>query len=135
MLDRRGHDAALGRRLIPKKNGAGHLVPELDRLRTEDRFVLLRDVLDGFESQVDPKDPRARYADAKAFADDLRRWLEGEPIQARRLGLGERLVRLARRRPAAVLAVGLAVLALGLGGAAGVVTWLWQRAADGAPPG
>ncbi len=31
---------------------AGHLVPELDRLRTEDRFVLLRDLLDGFEAQI-----------------------------------------------------------------------------------
>ncbi len=31
---------------------AGHLVPELDRLRTEDRFVLLREVLDGFEAEV-----------------------------------------------------------------------------------
>ncbi len=39
------------------------------------------------------KDPRRRYADCQALADDLRRWLEGEPIMARRLGWGERWLR------------------------------------------
>src|SRR5262249_47300384 len=38
-----------------------------------------------------------RYADCGALADDLRRWLEGEPIAARRLGVAERLGRWARR--------------------------------------
>ena len=28
--------------------------------------------------------PNERYADCQELADDLRRWLEGEPIQARR---------------------------------------------------
>lgn len=29
------------------------------------------------------KDPRRRYASARAFADDLSRWLDGRPVQAR----------------------------------------------------
>ncbi len=45
------------------------------------------------------KEPNRRYADCQALADDLRRFLDGEPIQARRLGLGERLVRWVRKEP------------------------------------
>jgi tetratricopeptide (TPR) repeat protein/tRNA A-37 threonylcarbamoyl transferase component Bud32 len=45
------------------------------------------------------KEPGRRYPDCQELADDLRRWLEGEPIRARRLGLPERLLRWARREP------------------------------------
>src|SRR6185369_11098544 len=33
------------------------------------------------------KRPEDRYADCQAMADDLRRWLEGEPIAARRMSI------------------------------------------------
>jgi tetratricopeptide (TPR) repeat protein len=65
------------------------------------------------------KDPRKRYANALLFAEDLGRYLTGQPIQARRIGMGERLVKWARRRPAmaALIAVSaLAALGLGIGG-------------------
>ena len=51
------------------------------------------------------KDPRRRYATADALAEDLRRFLDDEPIQARRTTAAERLARWARRHP------GIAVLA------------------------
>jgi formylglycine-generating enzyme required for sulfatase activity len=62
------------------------------------------------------KDPRRRYRDCQAVADDLRRFLDGEPISARRPGPVEQAVRWARRHPdravglAAALLVGVGVL-------------------------
>lgn len=45
-------------------------------------------------------DPARRYPTANALAEDLRRFLAGEPIKARPVSLGSQLVRWARRRPA-----------------------------------
>ena len=52
------------------------------------------------------KDPSKRYGSAEALADDLDRWLCGEPIQARRTGRGERLLKWVKRRPAAAALLG-----------------------------
>jgi eukaryotic-like serine/threonine-protein kinase len=57
------------------------------------------------------KDPRKRYGSAEALAEDLDRWLAHEPIRARPVGLGERLRKWIRRRPALAAFVGLALLA------------------------
>ena len=46
------------------------------------------------------KRPEDRYASCQDLADDLRRWQEGEPIRARRLGPVERATRWCRRNPA-----------------------------------
>jgi WD40 repeat protein/serine/threonine protein kinase len=50
------------------------------------------------------KDPTRRYPGAQALAEDLRRFLADEPIQARQIGLAERYWRWARHHP------GIAVL-------------------------
>jgi hypothetical protein len=50
------------------------------------------------------KEPARRYATCQELADDLRRWLEGEPILTRRVGPLERLARWGRKNP---LVVGL----------------------------
>jgi serine/threonine protein kinase len=64
------------------------------------------------------KAPARRYATARDLADDLRRFLRGEPIRARPAGRLERLWRWCRRNP---LAAGL-LLAVSLGSAFG----LWE---------
>jgi WD40 repeat protein len=61
------------------------------------------------------KDAVRRYAGAEDLAEDLRRYLAGEPILARPVGRMERAVKWARRRPAAaLLAAVCGLLAVGL---------------------
>ena len=52
-----------------------------------------------------------RYLTAEAMAEDLRRFLDGEPIQARPIGPVERTIKLIRRRPTAASLVAASVLA------------------------
>ncbi len=57
------------------------------------------------------KDPKERYVTAEAMAEDLRRFLDDEPIQARRASAAERSARWARHHPTiAVLGAGLAAV-------------------------
>jgi tetratricopeptide (TPR) repeat protein len=65
------------------------------------------------------KDPERRYADAGALAEDVRRFVEGRPIRARRISLLERAWRWCRRNPTgAALALAVVVLVgLSVGGA------------------
>jgi WD40 repeat protein len=58
------------------------------------------------------KSASRRYATAQALADDLRRFLAGEPIQARPAGRLERCVKWSRRRPTAAALVAVSALAL-----------------------
>jgi WD40 repeat protein len=58
------------------------------------------------------RDPPRRYHSAADLADDLDRWLAGEPVLARRTGHAERLMKWARRHPAiAALAISTVVAA------------------------
>jgi len=58
------------------------------------------------------KNSAERYGSAAALAADLRRFAAGEPILARPLGLGERLQRWVKRRPAVAALLAVSVLAV-----------------------
>jgi WD40 repeat protein/tRNA A-37 threonylcarbamoyl transferase component Bud32 len=72
------------------------------------------------------KEPRQRYASAGALADDLRRFLAGEPIVARPIGMLERTAKWVRRKPGIALLLALLTLSV-FGGLVGV-TWKWLEA-------
>jgi WD40 repeat protein len=57
------------------------------------------------------KEPTKRYVSAFALADDLERWLRGEPIQARPSTTLERAIKWAKRRPAAAALVAVSAAA------------------------
>jgi tetratricopeptide (TPR) repeat protein/tRNA A-37 threonylcarbamoyl transferase component Bud32 len=72
------------------------------------------------------KQPESRYRSAQEVAEDLERYLAGEPIRARLAGRLERFGRWCRREPRLAVLAGLLVLSLLAG--LGMVTWQWQRA-------
>jgi tRNA A-37 threonylcarbamoyl transferase component Bud32 len=75
------------------------------------------------------KEPEKRYGSAGEMAEDLGRYLRGEPIKARPMGMVGRTVRWARRQPAqaALVALGIVTLAVGIGS----VLWIAQQAEAG----
>ena len=58
------------------------------------------------------KNPSRRYPSSQEMAVDLRRFLRGEAIIARRVGLLERTVRWMRKRPAVVVAGTMGIIAI-----------------------
>jgi WD40 repeat protein len=72
------------------------------------------------------KDAAKRYASAEALAEDLERWLRGEPIQARPVSQAERLWRWCQRYP--LVASLTTAVAFSLVAGAGVATWQAVRA-------
>lgn len=69
------------------------------------------------------RDPKRRYQCAGDMRDDLRRFLDRQPVHARRLGLVRKTRKLVRRHPVAAMAV----LGLVLAGALGVALVVKQR--------
>jgi WD40 repeat protein/serine/threonine protein kinase len=74
------------------------------------------------------KEPHQRYADAAALADDLRRFLIGEPVLARPLSRWERGLKWVRRNPTLAAVYGLVMVVAVLGLVGGSIAWLWKQA-------
>lgn len=75
------------------------------------RADLDRDI-DAIVLRAIEKNPARRYASAAELAADIRRYLRGEPIVARPIGLGERIWRRMRRDKRVSGAIALGVLAV-----------------------
>jgi tetratricopeptide (TPR) repeat protein len=86
----------------------------------------LRGDLDAIIARALSIDPSGRYGTADAFSADLRRWLGGLPVSARRVGPLAVAGKFVRRNRAAVALAAMLVLALagGVGGSA----WQARRA-------
>ncbi len=82
----------------------------------------LRGDLDNIVLKALKKAPAERYANAGLLADDLRRYLDDEPVSARPDAVGYRLAKFVRRHRWGVAASAVVVVAL----AAGIGVALWE---------
>ena len=113
---------------------AGSIVQTLDQVRTQEpappsrwQTSLPLD-LDTICLKCLRKEPEKRYGSAPELADDLVRYLQGEPILARQVGRIERAAKWIQRNPiVAMLLAGLASIILT---AFLLVSWSYLRAED-----
>ena len=101
--------------------------PVLPSLAASDPDVqrTLRGDLDAIILHAMRKDPSQRYASAADLAEDVRRYLAGEPVRARPDRLNYRLARSLTRHRGSMVRRGLAALAILI--ALGIVAFLAQR--------
>jgi len=108
---------------VPGTNAGGAAARALVRGASVEKLRrVLRGDLDTILAKALKKDPRERYASVAAFADDLRRYLKCEPIEARPDTLMYRAGKFVRRNRGAVI---IALLAL-VGVATGITGMLLQ---------
>jgi WD40 repeat protein len=74
------------------------------------------------------KEPERRYATAEELSADLRSWLEGKPIVARRATSIEKAILWVRRKPAVATSWAFGLLAVVLSAFALTAGMLWQKA-------
>jgi len=119
----REEDAATPSVLMRTLGEAGATVCANRRSDPKQLSVLFRSELDWIVMKALEKDRNRRYETANAFATDVQRYLNDEPVQAHPPTLGYRLRKMVRRHRSAVLVVSLVVLAL-VGGIIGTTLGL-----------
>jgi eukaryotic-like serine/threonine-protein kinase len=124
-------------RAVTKPGGGRHgaigeplTAPEIARARRTD----VRQLRDRLRGDVDAivlcalqKDPALRYGSAEAFAGDIRRYLSGQPVEAREGKLRYRARKFVGRNRVAVTTAALVLLAFAAGGAFHTATIQEQR--------
>jgi TolB-like protein/Tfp pilus assembly protein PilF/predicted Ser/Thr protein kinase len=106
---------------------------------SEEQAPKLRALVPGLDRDLETicakcleREPSARYRSAGDFAEDLERWLEGQPIAARPLSPPALVRRWTRRNP---VVAGIAALLMALALVAGVVMWKGGPVSPAAPIG
>ena len=95
------------------------------RLPTTDYRIpssVLRGDLDNIVLMALRKEPQRRYASVNGLSEDIRRYLEGQPVTARSDTFGYRAGKFMQRHKAGVAAAALIVLSL----IAGLIATIWQ---------
>ena len=87
----------------------------------------LRGDLDAIIERALRKEPEQRYATVDQFADDLRRWLDGLPVLARKGTFSYRASKMVRRHKGTTVAASVALFFLVFGGA-GMTYQAWRVA-------
>jgi serine/threonine protein kinase/Tol biopolymer transport system component len=112
-------------------NGEHAVTNARKRATTPDKLErLLRGDLDTIVAKALKKNPQERYPSIKAFADDLQRFLQHEPISARPDAIGYRAGKFVRRHRSSVVAALVVTLAL-IGTT--VFTWFFLRRPESLP--
>ncbi|SMP71341.1 Serine/threonine protein kinase [Neorhodopirellula lusitana] len=110
-----------------------HLISSITHARLKPIKVIRPDVpadLSTIVGKAIQVDPAQRYGSAADLRDDLQRFLNDEPIHARRTPLWGRLVRWIRRNPRLAAAVGTAAFALVAGTIISSIAYLVASAAN-----
>ena len=125
---RRPSTAIRGRKTVRKAGDTVELTPEsVSRTRDGDPRRLgrrLKGDVDAIVLKALRKEPKQRYGSVEQFAEDIRRFLDGLPVKARRGTFTYRAGKYVRRNRLA-LAVLLVILAFSV-----TTTMLWQKAVD-----
>jgi len=116
------HGAPAGVEAAVARAVRGQTAPPPSSVAPRDRAKELRGDLDAIVLRALRTDPAERYACVEHLADDLRAYLSGRPVSARRATPAYLASRLIRRHRVAAAAVVVATAAL-VGGAAALVQW------------
>ncbi len=87
-------------------------VLEREPVRPSQRNSLVPPDLETICLKALEKRPADRYPSAQALAEDLQRWLNGEPVRALPVSTAQRFVKWVRRKPGTATLAGVALVAL-----------------------